>query len=144
MGPTNFDCTGNEGFTRAQIFRRGFLRRGQCAKDIWIEIGVVSPRTDQFEMSGMLQVIDEKLLLLMDRKTLVQPSWAWFRCVYKDKLINEQILDLGRAAQWVMTRRSTIFWFHRIKPMMCLCPSRRRPCGDAGRCVRVVHHEGHL
>ena len=74
---TNTDCgtfhargpAGSSHFGSRRECSLDFLRRGWCAVDIWIEVGVASPRSDQFEMSEMLQVIDERLLLLMERKT---------------------------------------------------------------------------
>ena len=71
-----------------------------CVGDNWIEIGVVSRRTDQFEMSLMLQVIDEQVLLMMERKTHFFSGVGLGSGVsLKDKLpkINDQILDLKRC-----------------------------------------------
>ena len=92
------------------MFPRDFVRVGWCAGDIWLEIGVVSQRTDHFEVSEMLLVIDEQLqLLLFEWKTRAYPNWACFRCAFEDVTkINEQILGLVEAAQWVMSGQEEI------------------------------------
>ena len=90
---------------------REFLRLGWCAGDIWIGDGAVSRRTDQFEMAAMLHVIDEQLLLLMERKThLLSRVGLGSGVSLKDQLskINEEIFDLKEAAQWAMTRQEEI------------------------------------
>ena len=72
-----------------------FGRLGWCARDVWIGIGVVSKH---------LQIIDEQLLLLMERKTQLLGRVALGSGFsLKDKLtkINEQILDLEGAGQWL-------------------------------------------
>ena len=79
------------------------------AADIWIEIGVVSRRTVQFETSEMLQVIDEQLWMVRQTYLLGRVGLG-AGVSLKDKLtkINEEILDHKRAAQWVMTRQEEI------------------------------------
>ena len=82
----------------------------------------------------MLQVIDEQLLLLMERKTHLLSRVGLGSCVsLTDKLtkVNEQVLDLKAAAQWVMTRQAEIDDF--------LVPQGKTLVG----CARGVHHEGH-
>ena len=93
-------------------------RLGSCAGERWIETGVVSQHTDQFQMSEMLQVIDEQLLLLMEWNAHLLGGVGLGSGVFlKDKLtkINEQILDLEEgplSGLWPDSMRSTISWHH--------------------------------